>query len=103
MGGNANNGDMDPELAALLGTAGSGNAPLPDFSDIFGGKNKDDFADVSATSGGEVDLAASEFPQVTKKLEAKGHAFFNDPNYYKTALTNEGEIAKECILFYRNI
>jgi hypothetical protein len=94
MGGNANNGEMDPELAALLGTAGSSNAPLPDFSDIFGGKDKDDFADVSATSGDEVDLAASEFPQITKKLEEKGHNFFNDPNYYKTALTNEGEIAQ---------
>jgi len=94
MGGNANNGDMDPELAALLGTAGSGNAPIPDFSDIFGGKNKDDFADISASSGGEVDLTASEFPQVTKRLEEKGHNFFNDPNYYKATLTNEGEIAQ---------
>jgi len=90
----AKNGEMDPELAALLGTAGSSNAPLPDFNDIFGGQNKDDFADVSATSGDEVDLAASEFPKITKRLEDKGHNFFNDPNYYKTALTNEGEIAQ---------
>jgi len=94
MGATAKTGDMDPELAALLGTAGSSNAPLPDFSDIFGGQNKDDFADVSATSGDEVDLAASEFPKITKRLEDKGHNFFNDPNYYKTALTNEGEIAQ---------
>jgi len=99
MGGNANTGDMDPELAALLGTAstgtgGAGNAPIPDFSDIFGGKNKDDFADISATSGGDIDLAASEFPEVKKRLEEKGHNFFNDPNYYKTALTNEGDIAQ---------
>jgi hypothetical protein len=94
MGGNANNGDMDPEIAALLGTAGSGSAPLPDFSDIFGGKNQADFADISSSSGGEVDLAASEFPQVKKRLEEKGHNFFNDPNYYKTALTNEGDIAQ---------
>jgi hypothetical protein len=94
MGGNTNNGDMDPELAALLGTAGSSNAPLPDFNDIFGGKNKEDFADISSTSGGEVDLATSEFPQITKRLEEKGHNIFNDPNYYKTALTNEGDIAQ---------
>jgi len=94
MAGNANTGDMDPELAALLGTAGGGSAPLPDFNDIFGGQNKDDFADVSAASGGDVDITASEFPQITKKLEDKGHNFFNDPNYYKTALTNEGEIAQ---------
>jgi hypothetical protein len=94
MSGNVNNGDMDPELAALLGTAGPSNAPLPDYNDIFEGKNKDDFADISSSSGGEVDLAASEFPQVTKRLEEKGHNFFNDPNYYKTALTNEGDIAQ---------
>jgi len=95
MGANAKNGDMDPELAALLGTAGtSNNAPLPDFNDIFGGKNQDDFADISATSGDDVDLAASEFPKITKHLEDKGHNFFNDPNYYKAALTNEGEIAQ---------
>jgi len=95
MAGNALNGDMDPELAALLGTAGSGNSsPLPDFSDIFGDKNKDDFADISSASGGDVDLTASGFPQVTKRLEEKGHNLFNDPNYYKTALTNEGDIAQ---------
>jgi len=94
MAGNANNSDMDPELAALLGTAGSSDGPLPDFSDIFGDKNKDDFADISSTSGGDVDLTASGFPAVTKRLEETGHNFFNDPNYYKTALSNEGDIAQ---------
>jgi len=91
----SNNGDMDPELAALLGTAGSdGGGPLPDFSDIFGEKNKDDFADISSSSGGDVDLTVSQFPPVKKRLEEKGHNFFNDPNYYKAALTNEGDIAQ---------
>jgi hypothetical protein len=85
---------MDPEIAALLGTAGSGEGPLPDFSDIFGEKNKEDFADISSASGGDVDLALSGFPPVTKRLEEKGHNFFNDPNYYKTALSNESEIAQ---------
>jgi hypothetical protein len=94
MAGTSHHGDMDHELAALLGTAGSGNSALPDFSDIFGDKNKDDFADISSESGGEVDLAASGFPKVTKRLEEKGHNHFNDPNYYKTALTNEGDIAQ---------
>ncbi|MCL2809054.1 MAG: hypothetical protein FWD24_03180 [Treponema sp.] len=93
MAGNAN-GDMDPELAALLGTAGSGGGQLPDFNDIFGEKNKEDFADISSTSGSEVDLSASGFPQVTKRLEEKGHNYFNDPNYYKTALSNESDIAQ---------
>jgi len=91
MAGNQNS-DMDPELAALLGTGGGG--ALPDFNDLFGDKNKDDFANISSTSGGDVDLSASGFPAVTKRLEEKGHAYFNDPNYYKTALSNESEIAQ---------
>ncbi|MCL2209000.1 MAG: hypothetical protein FWC19_03420 [Treponema sp.] len=94
MAANATNGGMDPELAALLGTAGSSGGSLPDFHDIFGDKNKGDFADISSTSGSEVDLSASGFPPVTKRLEEKGHDFFNDPNYYKGALSNEGDIAQ---------
>jgi len=90
----ANHGDMDPEIAALLGTAGAGNVSLPDFNDIFSDKNKSDFADISSASGGEVDLTASGFPPVTKRLEEKGHNFFNDPNYYKVALSNESDIAQ---------
>ena len=85
---------MDPELASLLGTGGGGNGPLPDFNDIFGGKNNDDFADISSTSGGDVDLTSSGFPQVTKRLEETGHNFFSDPNYYKVVLSNEGDIAQ---------
>jgi hypothetical protein len=88
------NGNMDPELAALLGTAGPAGGALPDFSDIFGDKNKDDFADISSSSGGDVDLTVSQFPPIKKRLEEKGHNFFNDPNYYKSALTNEGDIAQ---------
>jgi hypothetical protein len=42
----------------------------------------------------EVDLTAGTFPQVTKRFEANPHNLFADPNYYKTALANEGDIAK---------
>jgi len=93
MAGN-DTGTMDPEIAALLGTAGSANGTMPDFNDIFGGKNNEDFADISSSSGGEVDLSTSGFPLVTKRLEEKGHNFFNDPNYYKIVLSNEGDIAQ---------
>jgi len=93
MAGNSKNGDMDPEIAALLGTASSDPGAPPDFNDIFSGKNKD-FADITSTSGGDVDLSISEFPRINKRLEEKGHSFYNDPNYYKTALSNEGDIAQ---------
>jgi len=41
----------------------------------------------------EVDLDGT-FPEVTKRFEAVPHEFFVDPNYYKTTLANEGDIAK---------
>jgi hypothetical protein len=89
MAGNANQGELDPELAALLGTAEKSDGPPPDFNEIFGGKKEEE-----ASGEHEVDLTASGFPQITKRFEEKPHDFFNDPNYYKTALSNEGDIAQ---------
>jgi len=42
----------------------------------------------------EVDLSAQKFPEVTRRFESVPHQFFADPNYYKTALADEGDIAK---------
>ncbi|MDR1869180.1 MAG: hypothetical protein LBQ82_04250 [Treponema sp.] len=82
-------GEMDPELAALLGTAGADNGPPPDFSDIFGGDNNS-----KSKEDQGVDLTVDGFPQITKRLEDNPQDFLNDPNYYKTALSNEGDIAQ---------
>jgi hypothetical protein len=79
--------EMDPELAALLGSAGAMDEPPPDFSDIFGDKK-------AKPKGETVDIGLGNFPAITKRFEEKGHDFFNDPNYYKTALSNEGDIAQ---------
>jgi hypothetical protein len=92
MAANNNQEDMDPEFASLLGTAGDANGPLPDFNDIFG--EEKDTKDVKEPSGEGVDLTLSGFPAVTKRFEDKPHDYFNDPNYYKTALSNEGDIAQ---------
>jgi len=89
MAENAYQDELDPELAALFGTAGKDNSPPPDFNDIFGGKKEKESGDDQ-----EIDLTASGFPQISKRFEEKPHDFFNDPNYYKTALSNEGEIAQ---------
>ena len=89
MAGNDKQGDMDPEIAALLGTAGDSSI-LPDFNDIFG-----DQKDGTKTPSSNDDvLGSSGFPPVTKRFEEKGHSFFNDQSYYKNALSNEGEIAQ---------
>ncbi|MDR0289669.1 MAG: hypothetical protein LBI06_01905 [Treponema sp.] len=42
----------------------------------------------------DVDLTAQKFPEVTKRFEETPHKYFDDPEYYKTALAGEGEIAK---------
>ncbi|MDR1838491.1 MAG: hypothetical protein LBQ93_02745 [Treponema sp.] len=78
---------MDPELATLLGTAGADDVRPPDFNDIFGEKKE-------TPAGDNIDLSASGFPLVTKRFEEKPHNFFDDPNYYKNALSGEGDIAQ---------
>jgi len=63
---------------------------LDDFDDIDG-----DFEDDSAEAEGpKVDLTDQKFPAVTKRLESVSHKYFEDPTYYKTALSDEGEPAK---------
>jgi len=86
-------GEMDPDLAALLGT-GLDDALPPEFNDIFNDNKTANKAAGAAGKSDEVDLTAGGFPAVTKRFEDKPHAFFADPNYYKTALSNEGEIAQ---------
>ena len=86
-------GEMDPELAALLGTAvkkdsSGGNTPAPSFSTIF----DEDLEPAPEVE--QVDLSAEGFPPVTKRFEPMPHNFFEDPNYYKTALAGEGDITQ---------
>jgi hypothetical protein len=88
-------GDMDPEIAALLGAPVS-PAPVteaanpPDFASIF--DEQIDTGEVKEAE--EVDLSAEGFPEVKKRFEPAPHNVFNDPNYYKTALSGEGDIAQ---------
>jgi hypothetical protein len=94
---------VDSELAALLETAGSGDntpAPPPDFSSIFG---LNGIADVPDAGGGETverveapdetSALGDKFPEITKKFAEFPHNFFADPNYYKIALSGEGDSA----------
>ncbi|MDR1106777.1 MAG: hypothetical protein LBL44_10510 [Treponema sp.] len=87
-------GDMDPEIAALLGTAVKKEGAIaeapPDFNSIFD-------ENILPAEGGEapgVDLSVDVFPEITKRFEPVPHTFFNDPNYYKAALSGEGDIAQ---------
>ena len=85
-------GEMDPEIAALLGTnpkSKTGGA-VPDYAHIF---NEGD-VDEEPGEVEEINLNTAGFPEITKRLEEVPHKVFDDPNYYKTALSGEGDIAQ---------
>ena len=82
---------MDPELAALLGES-AGDAGLPvDPLDL----EADGGLGIEG-DGAEEDLNLNEagFPEITKKCEDKPHPAFSDPNYYKGAMSGEGNTAQ---------
>jgi hypothetical protein len=91
-------GEIDPEIASLLGTEVSAPAEIaplpPDYADFSG-----DSAEARAKAGEEapandaIELSGS-FPDVTKKFEDTPNPAFSDPTYYKTALSGEGDIAQ---------
>jgi hypothetical protein len=104
MADNAFQDGIDPELAALLGTAGPRNAeaaPPPDFASIFGTEGGvADILDLEAAEPAELGGAPEEspepagsFPEVTRKFADPPHTFFADPNYYRIALSGEGDSA----------
>ncbi|MDR3161122.1 MAG: hypothetical protein LBU28_05845 [Spirochaetaceae bacterium] len=82
---------MDPEIAALLGTVSVPAKPAVHDSDIFFDKSE---RKQGRTADSETDVEASGFPAVTKRFEEKPHGVFNDPNYYKQILANEGDGAQ---------
>jgi hypothetical protein len=87
-------GEMDPEIAGLLGIDEAPGAPAqslsPDFADVF----NEDIDEAKNPEDAEVNLQEKAFPAVTKRLETSPHKGFNDPNYYKIALSGEGDIAQ---------
>ena len=85
-------GDIDPEIAAMLGTdiKPKTGESAPDFVHLFG----DDGGAEAAGEVEEPDITAAGFPPITKRLEEVPHNAFQDPNYYKTALSGEGDIAQ---------
>jgi len=89
-------GEMDPEIAALLGTDTAlkeKTSDIPDFAHLFNDGEADEAAEPQGQAE-ETDLTSGGFPEITKRLEEVPHKAFDDPEYYKTALSNEGDIAK---------
>ncbi len=80
---------IDPEIAELLGADDSETGDgTPEFDQLFGGKKKTE--DVQEEG---VELGKEAFPEITVTEEA-AKPFFNDKNYYKKAMSGEGDVAK---------
>ncbi|MDR0760665.1 MAG: hypothetical protein LBF74_11260 [Treponema sp.] len=93
---------VDPELAALLNASKEYLASQDEktsFSfvpSLNGVDNVELVEDGEEGKRGEPKSAAVEsaFPSITKRLEDAPHKVFSDPNYYKAALSEEGDKAQ---------
>ncbi|MCL2319497.1 MAG: hypothetical protein FWC45_05380, partial [Treponema sp.] len=86
-------GEMDPEIAALLGTEAKPKSreSVPDYTSLF---NEDHAEEEPSGETEEPNINSGGFPEITSRFAAVPHKAFQDPNYYKTALSGEGEIAQ---------
>jgi hypothetical protein len=89
-------GEIDPELVALIGadkapmsSPDGSSAESPEYGSLFR-----DGEEAETAAAPEVDLGASSFPKIEKKFEATPHSAFSDPDYYKKALSGEGDAAQ---------
>jgi hypothetical protein len=87
-------GDMDPEIAALLGadTRAPASPAAPDFSSLFNEPLELDEREKPEEA--EMNLNAEAFPEVTKRFEETPLRIFSDANYYKIAMSGEGDSAQ---------
>jgi hypothetical protein len=79
-------GEIDPEIAALLGTDTDAAEEIEEIADL----DKPVEGAGEAEAEEQPDLNSESFPEITKRFEDSPHPAFSDPGYYKTALSNEG-------------
>lgn len=83
-------GDIDPEVAELMGIDEEDNEETPDFADLFGEPK----ADKPPSSVEDLDLNKSSFAKIEKFFKDEPNPIFSSTDYYKQALSGEGEPAK---------
>ena len=81
-------GQLDPEIADLMGIAAAGPQAKPEFPQLF----QDELA-VEKQQAEKVDTSRKTFEFQTK-LEEAPKPFFQDKNYYKKLLGEQGEQGK---------
>jgi hypothetical protein len=82
-------GEIDPDIAELIGVEEEETEGKPDFDDLFGNGEKPE-----KKAPEEVDLKKESFPEITQ-FEEKPKPIFQNKNYYKQVLAGEGEESKK--------
>lgn len=86
-----NSGDIDPEIADLLG-GDSSPVSVPDFSDLFDDGPETPAPD-PAKAAAQEDISRENFPSIGKWEQDPDPLFF-EKDFYTRLLTGEGEISK---------
>jgi hypothetical protein len=81
-------GQLDPEIADLMGIQETTRAEKPEFGDLFEEEVK-----VDKKGPEEVDVSKKSF-DIQTVFEEKPKPYFRDKNYYKNLLADQGEIGR---------
>lgn len=103
---NLYSGEIDPEIAALLGDTLQSTKPskVPSFEDLMGdrparpsggGAAPAPGSALSEAAAGAADLSRRSFDPILKFFEDKPAPWLHDKDYYKTALGNDGDEARK--------
>lgn len=99
--GDLYSGDIDPEIAALLGSSVSQAGPSrtsPNFDELFSegpspSRDKPEIKSSQAAASAAADLSKKAFAPITQFVEQE-KPFFADPGYYKSIISSESDSAK---------
>ncbi|MBN2552417.1 MAG: hypothetical protein JXB06_06585 [Spirochaetales bacterium] len=81
-------GQLDPEIADLMGIQETTPAPKPGFSDLF-----EEEVHIDKKGPEEVDLSRKSF-DIQTVFQGKPKPYFRDKNYYKNLLSDQGETGR---------
>ncbi|MDR1180178.1 MAG: hypothetical protein LBK44_06700 [Spirochaetales bacterium] len=87
-------GEIDPEIANLMGIENSGDVAVPEFDALFDENIHADDDIGSLLDGEDVVPRARKFVR-PEKIEEAPKPLFQDQNYYKLVLGGEGEVSQK--------
>ncbi|WP_319559524.1 hypothetical protein [Marispirochaeta sp.] len=81
-------GELDPDIAELMGIDEKPSAPAPDFQELF------NEAPATTASAPDVSDISREHFHAVSRFEQDPVPYFQDKDYYKKALSGEGDVSQ---------